>query len=97
MHLILSWVTHYFPCKIFENKLLDFFFGYGNLHGFKKENTAERYGKEITHGWEKSYDIPPPNGESLEMCAERTVVYFRDKYIHVLFISICLGCLVLCF
>ncbi|KAL5580025.1 hypothetical protein UlMin_012467 [Ulmus minor] len=56
---------------------------YGNLQGFNKEKTAERYGKDITHGWWKSYDIPPPNGESLEMCAERTVVYFRNKYIHI--------------
>ncbi|KAL5538932.1 hypothetical protein UlMin_042735 [Ulmus minor] len=61
---------------------------YGNLQGFNKEKTAEKYGKEITHGWRKSYDIPPPNGESLEMCTKRTVVYFRKKYIPVLFISI---------
>ncbi|KAL5573827.1 hypothetical protein UlMin_023424 [Ulmus minor] len=47
---------------------------YGNLQGFNKEKTAERYGKEITHGWRKSYDIPPPNGESLEICTERTVI-----------------------
>ncbi|KAL5560370.1 hypothetical protein UlMin_036581 [Ulmus minor] len=56
---------------------------YENLQGFNKEKTAKRYGKEITHGWRKSYDIPPPNGESLEMCAKRTVVYFKNKYIHI--------------
>ncbi|KAK3423663.1 hypothetical protein EUGRSUZ_F00493 [Eucalyptus grandis] len=52
---------------------------YGELQGLNKQETAERYGKEQVHEWRRSYDIPPPNGESLEMCAERAVAYFRDK------------------
>ena len=31
------------------------------------------------HEWRRSYDVPPPNGEGLEMCAERAVAYFRDQ------------------
>ncbi|OAY33383.1 hypothetical protein MANES_13G091200v8 [Manihot esculenta] len=52
---------------------------YGELQGLNKEETAERYGKEKVHEWRRSYDIPPPNGESLEMCSQRAVAYFRDK------------------
>ncbi|KAH1245271.1 2,3-bisphosphoglycerate-dependent phosphoglycerate mutase [Glycine max] len=52
---------------------------YGELQGLNKQETADRYGKEQVHEWRRSYDIPPPNGESLEMCAERAVAYFRDQ------------------
>lgn len=51
---------------------------YGELQGLNKQETADRYGKEKVHEWRRSYDIPPPNGESLEMCAERAVAYFRE-------------------
>ncbi|KAK7321166.1 hypothetical protein VNO77_31517 [Canavalia gladiata] len=52
---------------------------YGELQGLNKQETADRYGKEQVHEWRRSYDIPPPNGESLEMCAQRAVAYFRDQ------------------
>jgi len=54
-------------------------FRYGELQGLNKQETAQRYGKEQVHEWRRSYNIPPPNGESLEMCAERAVAYFRDQ------------------
>ncbi|KAK4489935.1 hypothetical protein RD792_000584 [Penstemon davidsonii] len=43
----------------------------------RKKETAVRYGTDQVHEWRRSYDIPPPNGESLEMCAERAVAYFK--------------------
>jgi 2,3-bisphosphoglycerate-dependent phosphoglycerate mutase len=52
---------------------------YGELQGLNKQETADRYGKEQVHEWRRSYDVPPPNGESLEMCAERAVAYFREN------------------
>ncbi|KAJ7965679.1 2,3-bisphosphoglycerate-dependent phosphoglycerate mutase [Quillaja saponaria] len=52
---------------------------YGELQGLNKQETSDRYGKEQVHEWRRSYDIPPPNGESLEMCAQRAVAYFRDQ------------------
>ncbi|MED6219035.1 2,3-bisphosphoglycerate-dependent phosphoglycerate mutase 1 [Stylosanthes scabra] len=52
---------------------------YGELQGLNKQETADRYGQEQVHEWRRSYDTPPPNGESLEMCAERAVAYFRDQ------------------
>ncbi|KAL0917056.1 hypothetical protein M5K25_012097 [Dendrobium thyrsiflorum] len=60
---------------------------YGELQGLNKQETAERFGKEKVHEWRRSFDIPPPNGESLEMCADRAVAYFRDhrpKFLRLL-------------
>ncbi|KAG5029707.1 hypothetical protein JHK87_013221 [Glycine soja] len=51
---------------------------YGELQGLNKQETAERYGKEKVHEWRRSFDIPPPKGESLEMCSQRAVAYFKD-------------------
>lgn len=50
---------------------------YGDLQGLNKARTAEKYGKEQVHIWRRSYDIPPPNGESLEMTAQRTLPFFE--------------------
>ncbi|KAL2893899.1 2 3-bisphosphoglycerate-dependent phosphoglycerate mutase [Bienertia sinuspersici] len=52
---------------------------YGKLQGLNKQETAEKFGKEKVHEWRRSYDIPPPDGESLEMCAERAVAYFKEN------------------
>ncbi|WOL08685.1 hypothetical protein Cni_G17438 [Canna indica] len=52
---------------------------YGELQGLNKQETADRFGKEKVHEWRRSYDIPPPNGKSLEMCAERAVDYFKNQ------------------
>ncbi|ONL98669.1 phosphoglycerate/bisphosphoglycerate mutase [Zea mays] len=54
-------------------------FQYGELQGLNKQETVDRFGKEQVHEWRRSYDIPPPNGESLEKCAERAVAYFKDQ------------------
>lgn len=57
---------------------LFYFFRYGELQGLNKQETAERYGQEKVHEWRRSFDIPPPKGESLEMCSQRAVAYFKD-------------------
>ncbi|PAN24896.1 hypothetical protein PAHAL_4G260100 [Panicum hallii] len=54
---------------------------YGELQGLNKQETADRFGQEQVHEWRRSYDIPPPNGESLEMCAERAVAYFKEQIV----------------
>uniref|UniRef100_A0A7N0TLE7 phosphoglycerate mutase (2,3-diphosphoglycerate-dependent) n=1 Tax=Kalanchoe fedtschenkoi TaxID=63787 RepID=A0A7N0TLE7_KALFE len=56
---------------------------YGELQGLNKQETADKYGKEKVHEWCRSYVVPPPNGESLEMCAERAVAYFRENVISL--------------
>jgi 2,3-bisphosphoglycerate-dependent phosphoglycerate mutase len=57
---------------------------YGELQGLNKKETADKFGKDQVQIWRRSYDIPPPNGESLEMCAERAVAYFTEKVEPVL-------------
>ena len=54
---------------------------YGSLQGLNKKETAEKYGAEQVHIWRRSFDIPPPDGESLKMNAERTLPYFKENII----------------
>ena len=53
---------------------------YGDLQGLNKDETRAKYGDEQVHLWRRSYDINPPNGESLKDTCERTIPYFK-KYI----------------
>jgi 2,3-bisphosphoglycerate-dependent phosphoglycerate mutase len=57
---------------------------YGDLQGLNKAETAEKFGAEQVKIWRRSYDIPPPNGESLEMTANRSIPYFQEKIVPVL-------------
>ena len=52
---------------------------YGDLVGLNKEETANKYGKEQVHIWRRSYDTPPPNGESLKNVVERVSPYFKKN------------------
>ena len=52
---------------------------YGDLQGLNKAETAARFGDEQVHIWRRSYDVPPPNGESLKDTAARTVPYFEAQ------------------
>ncbi len=54
---------------------------YGALTGRDKQQTREEFGEEQVHIWRRSYDIPPPAGESLADTARRTLPYFRDVII----------------
>ncbi|MHB1563916.1 MAG: 2,3-bisphosphoglycerate-dependent phosphoglycerate mutase [Leptospirillum sp.] len=53
---------------------------YGDLQGLDKDETAKKYGKEQVHIWRRSFDVPPPGGESLKMTLERVLPYV-DKEI----------------
>tara|TARA_B100001564_G_scaffold254009_1_gene216077 strand:- start:702 stop:1301 length:600 start_codon:yes stop_codon:yes gene_type:complete len=52
---------------------------YGSLQGLNKAETAEKFGAEQVHVWRRSFDVAPPDGESLEMTAERTIPYFEEE------------------
>jgi len=54
---------------------------YGSLQGLNKKETAEIHGEEQVKIWRRSFDIPPPGGESLEMTAARTIPYFKEEII----------------
>ena len=51
---------------------------YGDLVGLNKEETANKFGKEQVHIWRRSYDTPPPNGESLKDVVTRVSPYFEN-------------------
>jgi 2,3-bisphosphoglycerate-dependent phosphoglycerate mutase len=50
---------------------------YGDLQGLNKEDMAKRYGADQVKLWRRSYDVAPPNGESLELTAKRTLPFFE--------------------
>ena len=52
---------------------------YGDLVGLNKKETAEKFGKEQVHIWRRSFDTPPPNGESLKNVVDRVSPYFKEK------------------
>ena len=54
---------------------------YGELTGLNKNQVKEEVGEEKFKLWRRSYDVPPPGGESLKMTEERSWPYFRD---HIL-------------
>ncbi|MCX7929565.1 MAG: 2,3-diphosphoglycerate-dependent phosphoglycerate mutase [Chlorobi bacterium] len=52
---------------------------YGDLQGMNKEEVARRFGEAQFTLWRRSYDVPPPNGESLKMTQERVIPYFNQN------------------
>lgn len=54
---------------------------YGDLQGLDKAETAKKYGEAQVQVWRRSYDVPPPNGESLKDTAARTLPYFYEKIV----------------
>lgn len=52
---------------------------YGALTGRDKDQTRAEFGEEQVHVWRRSYDIPPPGGESLKDTAARTLPYVRAE------------------
>ena len=54
---------------------------YGDLQGLNKAETAQKYGDEQVHIWRRSFDVPPPGGESLKDTAARTLPYFRSRIV----------------
>jgi 2,3-bisphosphoglycerate-dependent phosphoglycerate mutase len=50
---------------------------YGELQGLNKDETVARFGADQVHQWRRSYDIPPPGGESLKDTAARVLPYYK--------------------
>ena len=64
----------------FENEALNER-DYGDLSGLNKDAARKKWGDEQVHIWRRSYDTPPPSGESLKNTAERVLPYF-EKIIY---------------
>lgn len=54
---------------------------YGDLQGLDKAETARQFGDEQVKIWRRSYDVRPPNGESLKDTAARALPYFYDRIV----------------
>ena len=51
---------------------------YGQLSGLNKDEAKTRFGEEQVLRWRRSFDIPPPGGESLKDTATRVLPYYKD-------------------
>ncbi len=49
---------------------------YGDLSGLNKDDARARWGEEQVHIWRRSYDVPPPGGESLRDTGARVWPYY---------------------
>jgi 2,3-bisphosphoglycerate-dependent phosphoglycerate mutase len=52
---------------------------YGDLQGLNKAETAKKYGDAQVKIWRRSFDVPPPNGESLKNTLERVLPYWESN------------------
>lgn len=52
---------------------------YGDLQGLNKDECRKKFGVEQVHIWRRSYDVPPPNGESLKDTAARVMPYYHKS------------------
>lgn len=52
---------------------------YGDLAGLNKDDAREKWGEEQVHIWRRSYDVPPPGGESLKDTGARVWPYYMTE------------------
>ena len=52
---------------------------YGDLVGLNKDDARKKWGEEQVHKWRRSYDVAPPNGESLRDTAARVLPYYIQE------------------
>ncbi len=57
---------------------------YGDLQGLNKAETAKKYGEQQVKIWRRSFDVPPPGGESLKDTAQRVLPYYENRIKPVL-------------
>ena len=51
---------------------------YGDLSGLNKDDARQKWGEEQVLIWRRSYDVPPPGGESLKDTAARTLPFYNE-------------------
>jgi 2,3-bisphosphoglycerate-dependent phosphoglycerate mutase len=57
---------------------------YGDLQGLNKAEAAKKWGDEQIKIWRRSYDVPPPGGESLADTAARVLPYWENRILPAL-------------
>jgi 2,3-bisphosphoglycerate-dependent phosphoglycerate mutase len=60
---------------------------YGDFQGLNKDELRKLYGDYQVKLWRKSYDVSPPNGESLKDTAARVLPYWTNKIVPQLIIG----------
>ncbi len=57
---------------------------YGDLTGLNKDDARRKWGEEQVLIWRRSFDVPPPGGESLKDTAARTLPYYDAQIVPLL-------------
>ncbi|MFC2175444.1 2,3-diphosphoglycerate-dependent phosphoglycerate mutase [Bacteroidota bacterium] len=70
-------VTGQTDLEVVENEALNERM-YGDLQGMNKDEGREKFGAEQIHIWRRSFDVPPPGGESLKGTADRVLPYYLE-------------------
>lgn len=52
---------------------------YGDLSGLNKDDARAKWGEDQVLVWRRSYDVPPPGGESLKDTLARTLPYYVQE------------------
>jgi 2,3-bisphosphoglycerate-dependent phosphoglycerate mutase len=52
---------------------------YGALSGLNKDEARQQWGEKQVHVWRRSFDVPPPGGESLKDTAQRVLPYYEAE------------------
>jgi 2,3-bisphosphoglycerate-dependent phosphoglycerate mutase len=52
---------------------------YGELSGLNKDEARKQWGEHQVHLWRRSFDVPPPGGESLKDTAARVLPYYEQN------------------
>jgi 2,3-bisphosphoglycerate-dependent phosphoglycerate mutase len=52
---------------------------YGDLSGLNKDEARKKWGEDQVHLWRRSYDVPPPGGESLKDTVARVLPYYNQE------------------
>ena len=57
---------------------------YGELTGLNKDEARENFGVDQVQIWRRSYDTPPPGGESLKDTYNRVIPYFESDILPLM-------------
>ncbi len=52
---------------------------YGELSGLNKDDALQRWGADQVLQWRRSYDVPPPGGESLKDTSARVLPFYKSR------------------
>ncbi len=52
---------------------------YGELTGLNKDDARKKWGEEQVLVWRRSFDVPPPGGESLKDTLARSLPYYMHE------------------